>query len=139
MKRNLLLFVFLLLPSYLFSGVIFEKAEGKGNIVTWKTADESQVKYFLVFRRELQTGNNWGPTEGVRPDITITAKGQAGSIYEIRDTGIFKATDRLLEYEVQAVNAQGVVLESVKYSTNYNSGLSSAAKRTWGSIKSMFR
>ncbi|MCI0707199.1 MAG: hypothetical protein L0Y80_06940 [Ignavibacteriae bacterium] len=137
MKRVLFfLCAVFVVPSLLEAGTIFDKAEGRGTSITWRTADESGVKYFVVRRRELQSGV-WGPWAQVRSDVVISAKGAASS-YSLEDTGIFKTAERFLEYKIEAVNEDGNVAETITYQTSY-SGLTSAAKRTWGSIKAMFR
>ncbi|HLF19755.1 MAG TPA: hypothetical protein VI704_03100 [Bacteroidota bacterium] len=135
MKRIILFAILAVAPSFLFAGV-FESASGQGRIIEWKTSDESQVQYFLVLRREWQS-DHWGPSSQVGEKIA--AKGFAFS-YRLEDNVVFKNADRTLQYEIQAINSQNVVIEVKQYSTLFReAGLTSAARSTWGSIKAMFR
>lgn len=110
------------------------RVAGSSMVIRWETADESGTERFEVYRREFRSGG-MGPAEKV---AEVSARG-LNSIYQIEDGGIFKTADRVLEYEVRAVDRNGVVLEMVKMTTVFSSGLTSAAARTWGSIKAMFR
>jgi hypothetical protein len=133
MKRILFFTMLLVIPLLVLAGTIFQEAGGQGNQVTWKTSDETGVSQFIVIRREWQT-TDWGPEAQVE---VVNAKG-TGSSYSLEDKGIFKTADRALKYEIRAVTSQGIVIESITYQTRF-AGLTSAAKRTWGSIKAMFR
>ena len=103
--------------------------------IRWETSDESETVKFEVYRREYRAGG-LGPAEMVGE---ILARGAGNSVYLVEDGGIFKAADRVLEYEIRAVNDRGEVIESIKMTTILSGGLTSAARRTWGSIKAMFR
>lgn len=133
MKRTILFSLLIIIPILVFAGTIFQETGGQGNQVTWKTADETGVSHFVVARSEWQR-EDWGPEEVV---ATVNAKG-SGSTYLVEDTRIFKTADRTLRYEIKAVNSQGAVLEIGKPPLRI-AGVTSAAKRTWGSIKAMFR
>lgn len=110
------------------------RVAGSSMVIRWETADESGAQTFEVYRREFRSGG-MGPAEKVGE---IAARGTS-SLYQMEDVGIFKSADRILEYEVRAVDRQGVVIEAVKMTTVFSTGLTSAARRTWGSIKAMFR
>lgn len=103
--------------------------------IRWETSDESAIVKFEVYRREFRSGG-MGPAEKI---AEVDAKHVGNAVYQIEDTGIFKTADRVLEYEIKAVDGQGVVIETASVTTVLSTGLTSAARRTWGSIKAMFR
>ena len=103
--------------------------------IRWETSDESATVKFEVYRREFRSGG-MGPAELV---AVVQAKQQSNSVYQIEDSGIFKTADRVLQYEIRAVDQNNVVVEKASMTTVFSSGLTSAARRTWGSIKAMFR
>ena len=103
--------------------------------IRWETNDESATVKFEVYRREFRSGG-MGPAELV---AVVDAKKVSNSVYQIVDGGIFKTADRVLQYEIRAVDQNNVVVETASMTTVFSSGLTSAAQRTWGSIKAMFR
>lgn len=111
------------------------RAASSGLTIRWETSDESATFKFEVYRREYRSGG-MGPLEKI---ADIAAKGVSSSVYQIEDAGIFKTADRVLEYEIRAVDRQGIVIETARMTTVFSTGLTSAARRTWGSIKAMFR
>jgi len=111
------------------------RVSGSGIVIRWETSDESATLRFEVYRREYRSGG-MGPWDIIE---RIDAKRINGSIYVIDDAGIFKTADRVLEYEIRAMDEQGMVLETARMTTVFSTGLTSAARRTWGSIKAMFR
>ncbi len=134
------IFIFLLVPALpsILSAEVFKgtptRVQGSTMTIRWETSDETAASAFVVVRREFRSGG-MGPWEEVG---RISASGRS-SVYVMEDRGVFKAADRILEYEVQAVNSEDRVVESVRLTTILSSGLTSAARRTWGSIKAMFR
>ena len=67
----------------------------------------------------------------------ISVIAQKGTLYFVDKTDLFKTEDKLFCYKVKAVGT-GFSQTSSSRSVIY-SNTSSAAKRTWGSIKAMFR
>ena len=108
------------------------RAESKGGSVTiqWKTSDESGVVRFDMLRR---TG-----TAGEFTIIgSVTQLKGNNSSYEFEDKSAFKSTDQLYQYKIRIINGQVPAPETEIVSVAHVT--SSAAKRTWGSIKAMFR
>ena len=103
--------------------------------IRWETSDESGVSRFEVYRIEFRSGGTGSPYM----ISAVNALGQSNSVYQIVDADIFKTADRVVQYEIRAIDRNGVVIENVKMTTIFSSGLTSAARRTWGSIKAMFR
>jgi hypothetical protein len=101
-------------------------------VVEWSTADESGVKKFDVLRAQVK-----GDAPGeFRVVGSIDAVGR-GSDYSFTDRDVFKDAGGVFVYKVRVIFRDGTFSDSqVSQSTPV---LSSTAKRTWGSIKAMFR
>jgi hypothetical protein len=96
-------------------------------IVRWKTSDETGVQKFILERSTNQSSEFLKLAE-------INPKGN-NSIYEYVDASAFKQTDNIYFYRLQIITVNGsfyVGPISVLHRV-------SSVKRTWGSIKAMFR
>lgn len=132
MKRTWfkLLFAFVLI-STAFAGAFLDyfnvRSEGDNVVVEWKTSQETNLDKFVVERRSPQ---------GVFIELaTITPTG-SNSFYNYIDKGAYKSTDLLFIYQLKIVDTDN----KVTYSSPASISLSiSGVKRTWGSIKAMFR
>ncbi|MEX2117777.1 MAG: hypothetical protein WEB37_12910 [Bacteroidota bacterium] len=135
--RTFILILFIVFPSIL-SAEVFKgtptRVQGSNMTIRWETSDETPASAFVVVRREFRSGG-MGPWE----EVGRLVASRASSVYTMEDAGVFKSADRILEYEVRAVNTEGRVVESVRLTTILSTSLTSAARRTWGSIKAMFR
>ena len=105
------------------------QSNGSDIAIRWNTADESGVARFDILRRSGTTG-----------DFMIVGsvdqlKGNNSS-YEFVDKSAFKVTGGLYQYKVRVINGQVPAPETDIVTVSH---LTSAAKRTWGSIKAMFR
>lgn len=127
------LFLALLVVATVSAIVIKDRptAQSNGSDVTirWNTSDESGVSRFDVLRRS-----------GTAGDFMIVGsidqlKGNNSS-YEFVDKSAFKSTGGLYQYKVRIINGQVPAPETEIVPVAH---LTSAAKRTWGSIKAMFR
>jgi len=118
------------------AGVINERPSASyrdGKIVVrWNTADETGVRKFDVMRAQRKEG-----TQDVFIVVmSVAAVGQP-SEYTYTDESVFKVNSGLFVYKVRVWFENGSFSDSeVSYPA---AALSSAAKRTWGSIKAMFR
>jgi hypothetical protein len=121
-----------LLCSLLFAGVFKDKptavSNGSDITVSWFTVDEAGVQRFEVLRRAGYSG-----------DFLIIAslnpKGNNSS-YQVVDQQAFKTSAGIYQYKIRVVNGQVPSPESEIVTVSH---LSSTVKRTWGSIKAMFR
>jgi hypothetical protein len=104
-------------------------SDGNAIVVSWSMADESDVQYYEVMRKAGQDGD----FSVISPQIR--KKGN-NSTYEFRDLSVFKTEDGLYYYKIRSVTGQYPVPETAVASAPF---VSSTAKRTWGSIKAMFR
>jgi hypothetical protein len=121
----------LLFVSVAFAGAYLDyfqaKSEGDNVKLEWKTGDESNVNHFSIQRKSPQTS--------FVEISTMPAKG-SNSYYSFVDQSIYKTKDVIFSYKLIIVdnNMQTSSSQIVSVSPNI-----SGVKRTWGSIKAMFR
>ncbi len=104
-------------------------SNGNDIVVRWTSIDETGVQQFDILRRAGTTG-----------DFTVInsveqLKGN-NSTYEYIDKSVFKVTSGIYQYKIRVINGQNPSPETELVTVSH---VSSAAKRTWGSIKAMFR
>lgn len=101
-------------------------------ILTWTTVDETGVQRFEVLRA------SWGGTAWSDFVVVGTIDQLKGnnSSYEFVDKSVFKTTAGIYGYRVRIINGQTPAPETDIVTVSH---VSSAARRTWGSIKAMFR
>lgn len=95
--------------------------------IRWQTTSENNVKFFVIERR----------TQYSDYIEIATLNPESDRYYEYVDKNVFKSNDNIYFYRIKIVDKDG----SVSY-TNEISVLHSTAtsvKRTWGSIKALFR
>lgn len=138
MRNRILILLLLLVAPSLLVAEVFKgmptRVQGSAMTIRWETSDETSAVGFVVVRREYRSGGT-----GLWEEVGRVAASGRSSVYVLEDTEVFKAADRILEYEVRAINGEDRVVESVRLTTILSSGLTSAVRRTWGSIKAMFR
>jgi hypothetical protein len=100
--------------------------------IRWQTDDETGVQKFEIWRAQI-VGAGLGDFvkvgDLVRPDVKPDT-------YEFIDQTVFKTSASLFAYKVRVVFQNGTYSDSDLARVSH---VSSAAKRTWGSIKAMFR
>jgi hypothetical protein len=111
------------------------KSDGTNVVVQWQTSLEQNVRSFVI---ERSTGG-----EGSFSQIGTIAPQGANSYYEFIDHSAFKNqipandnTNSFFEYRVKIVDTNGTVAYSNTVTVTHNV---SSVKRTWGSLKAMFR
>ncbi len=95
-------------------------------LIDWTFDLDNNVDHYEIYRSTDVNGN-----------FSHIGDAQKGTFSFIDKTDLFKTMDKLFYYKIKAVGAgfsQTSNSRSVLYSIS-----SSAAKRTWGSIKAMFR
>lgn len=128
------IFVLLALcASLALAGAIKENSlsgTSNGNAITirWLSEDETGVLRFELERKAGLNGQFFLLS-------TVVPKG-SGSAYEYVDESAFRTTENLYQYRVKVVFSNG---SSVDYGPITVSHKTSDVKRTWGSIKAMFR
>ena len=105
------------------------QSNGSAVVIRWTTLDETGVQKFEVFRRSGLSG------EFSMIGSVNQLKGNNSS-YEFSDNDVFKSAGGFYQYKIRIIDGQNNVSETEAVSVSH---VSSAAKRTWGSIKAMFR
>jgi hypothetical protein len=123
--------VFLLLITTVFAGAYLDyfhvRNDGDDAIIEWKTSQETNLKEFVIQRSTPQT--QW-------VDIATVAPQPNNPIYSYTDKSVYKANDYIFIYRLKIVDND----LQLSYSSAASVSLSiSGVKRTWGSIKAMFR
>jgi hypothetical protein len=134
MMRTILLFILVLFTCIAASSQVVKLStvEGysDGSVITlhWNSEDETNVQRFIVERRVGTNGSF----------IQVTSYEPKGpSLYEFVDKTAFRSTATLYQYQIRIKFVNGnpdQELGPVSVSHSVNS-----VKRTWGSIKAMFR
>ncbi|RCK72211.1 MAG: hypothetical protein IGBAC_0557 [Ignavibacteriae bacterium] len=133
MKLSVLLVLLLISTSFVFNQIIKPsslQAFSDGSVITIKfnTESELNVEKFYIERRQ--------GTDGAFIRIaSLNPKGP--SLYEYIDQTAFKSSANIYQYQIRVTFSNGNVDEvvgpiTVSHSVN-------SVKRTWGSIKAMFR
>ena len=121
----------LLFVSVAFAGAIlnyFEvNSQGENVQVEWKTGDESNVNHFSILRKTPQTSY---------VEIATVQPRGSNSLYTYVDQSIYKTNDVIFIYQLKIVDNDNLATYSIERSASPNI---SGIKRTWGSIKAMFR
>lgn len=125
--------LFLLITSgSLLAGAIFShfivRSEGQNVVLEWKTQDEVDVVRYAVERKSVNT-NTYSIVAYVKPT-------GSNSLYSYTDENIYKTSDNLYVYRIAIINEDGSTDHSIERSVSVHL---SGVKRTWGSIKAMFR
>lgn len=105
-------------------------SNGTDIVVQWRSVSERGVARFEIERASGTDGNFMlvGAKDALRED---------NSAYEFVDRQVFKYAGGIYQYKVVVVMDDGKRLPTPFVTTV--SHLSSTARRTWGSIKAMFR
>ncbi|MFN3695389.1 MAG: hypothetical protein ACK4UV_10305, partial [Ignavibacterium sp.] len=107
---------------------ITARSDGENIIVEWKTGEESSsLSKFVVERKT--------PNNGFIEIGTVSPKG-SNSFYTFVDNNIFKGNDYIFTYRLKIVDNNSQITYSTEVSVSHSI---SGVKRTWGSIKAMFR
>ncbi len=132
MKRALgvVLFVILLVASAYAGGIkdgsLSAYSNGSSIVVRWISDDEHDVRGYMIERRAGVDG----------PFVQLTdpylAPRGSGVSYEYVDNSVFRVNDNFFQYRITTVG------NGVTYYVMVNYRVSSV-RRTWGSIKAMFR
>ncbi|MBU1096004.1 MAG: hypothetical protein CVV23_11540 [Ignavibacteriae bacterium HGW-Ignavibacteriae-2] len=132
MKRTLLISFFIFLSINLIAEAFLvsfnARSESDKIILTWQTAQEINIKEFVVERES----SNSSFVEIAR----IKATGD-NSVYTYIDENAFKTADAIYKYRLKIVEYNS---NNPTYSMEVVVSHSpSPVKRTWGSIKALFR
>ncbi|GIK61474.1 MAG: hypothetical protein DAHOPDDO_02220 [Ignavibacteriaceae bacterium] len=130
MKFSQILLV-LLITTAVFAGTFLEyfhgRSEGDDIRLEWKTKEEVNLQNFKIERKT--------PQSSFTEIETIQPKG-SNSYYSYLDQTTYKTTDMIFVYRLKIVDTNGQASYSNEVTVSHNV---SGVKRTWGSIKAMFR
>ena len=123
--------VFLLLISTALAGALIDyfhvRNDGNDAVIEWKTSQETNLKNFVVQRRGPQTQFS---------DIATITPHTNNPYYSYTDKSVYKSNDYVFVYRLKIVDNDG----QLSYTDDASVSLTiSGVKRTWGSIKAMFR
>jgi len=97
-------------------------------IIQWTTSEETNLSNFVVERKAVS--GEFAPISE-----PITAKGNNSS-YEFVDENAFKSNDLLFVYQLKIIDKDNKISHSGTVSVSHSV---SSVRRTWGSIKALFR
>lgn len=126
------IFAVFLIISTIYAGAFIQsitaRSDGENIILEWKTGEESpSLEKFIIERK---TPNNGFIEIGI-----MSPKG-SNSFYTFVDNNIFKGNDYIFTYRLKIVDNNSQITYSSEVSVSHSI---SGVKRTWGSIKAMFR
>ena len=130
---NKKLFISLLILSFvtLYANALLSsftvKSQNGNVVVSWQATSETNLNHYVVTRRTVN---------GNFIDIAVVEL-KADKNYEYIDQTAYKTTDAVYIYQIKIVNKDGSVDLSGERSVVHN--VSDVTKRTWGSIKELFR
>jgi hypothetical protein len=126
------IFLALLIIATVYAGAYISyfhiSSDGDNVKLEWQTGDESNLQKFVIERQSYQ-----------KPFIEIANIVPTGnnSYYSFIDQNTYKTNDMLFIYRLKMVDKDGA---TITYSDPSSVSLNiSGVKRTWGSIKAMFR
>ena len=131
MKTFLILifcFISLAVAGSILEGSIVVRSDGNNVTIQWGSADESNVREFVIERRS-------SDVEDFTQLAILPPKG-SNSFYEYIDQSAFKTTASLYHYRIRTDLKNGTSIYSDEKTVSLNV---SSVKRTWGSLKAMFR
>jgi hypothetical protein len=123
--------IILLLTTAVFAGTFLEyfhgRSEGDDIRLEWKTREEVNLQNFKIERKT--------PQSAFAEIATVQLKG-SNSYYSYLDQTTYKITDMIFIYRLKIVDTNGQASYSNEVTVSHSV---SGVKRTWGSIKAMFR
>jgi len=108
-------------------GTLDARSDGNDVTIQWGTTEESLMQEFVIERQ--------GGTETDFVAIGSVSPKGSNSYYEFVDQTAFKATTSVYQYRIKIVAQDGITYSKV-VTVAHNV---SSVKRTWGSLKAMFR
>lgn len=132
MKKKLsTLFIVFLLVASVYGGAIIQfiqaSSESDNIKIEWQTGEESDVQKFVVERKT--------PQSSYTEITSLSPKGDY-SYYSYVDKNAYKANGVIFNYRLKIVDNSGQISYSKEITVSHSV---SSVKRTWGSIKAMFR
>lgn len=131
MKRAFLVILSLSLAINLIAGAYLSyfhvRSEEDNIVLSWQTSQEVNLKEFKIERRS---------STGPFMEIGTVASNGDNSIYTFTDENAFKTSDALYVYRLKLIDNDATSTFSIEVAVSHNP---TTVKRTWGSIKALFR
>jgi len=131
MKSKIFVILALFLATTAIGGAFLDyfqaKSESDNIRLEWKTGEEINLKHFIVERKSINSD--------FVSISTIQAKG-SNSYYVYVDENAYKPNDVVFVYRIRIVENDNSFTYSKEITVSHGV---SGIKRTWGSIKAMFR
>lgn len=110
-------------------GIDYFKAKSVGDriVLEWRSISEDGLQSFSVERKR-ENQSDYEELKSFEP------KG-AGSVYQFDDLGLYKTTSEKVNYRLK-ISGEGSSFYYMDATASYTS---TAVRRTWGSIKAMFK
>jgi len=131
MKLTTIITTFLIIAT-IYAGATIEyfhaRSESDNIKLEWQTVTETNLQNFVIERKT--------PQSTYSEIATVQPKGD-NSFYTFTDQNAYKATEMVFVYRLKIVDDNNQVSYSSDVTVTHS--ISNIAKRTWGSIKAMFR
>lgn len=131
MKLTTIVITFLIIAT-VYAGAYIEyfhaRSESDDIRLEWQTSEETDLQNFVIERKT--------PQSTFTDIATIQPKG-SNSFYSFTDQNAYKTNDMVFVYRLKIVDNNNQISYSKDITVTHS--ISSIAKRTWGSIKAMFR
>ena len=131
MKLSTLIVSFLIIAT-VYAGAYIEyfhaRSESDNVRLEWQTSEETNLQKFVIERKT--------PQSSFTEIASVSPKGN-NSNYVFTDQNAYKTNDMVFVYRLKIVDNNDQVTYSADVTVTHS--ISSVAKRTWGSIKAMFR
>ncbi len=131
MKIRTSILLLLFFAATIFGGAEFLRINARSvdnNInITFQTSSETNVKSFVVERKAYN--GSFIEVGTVQP--------RSDKNYEFTDKTAFKSSSQIYIYRIKVIDADGNISHSWEVTVNHQN--ISSAKKTWGSIKALFR
>ena len=131
MKLSTIIVSFLIIAT-VYAGAYIEyfhaRSESDNVRLEWQTSEETKLQKFVIERKTPQSSFT---------EIASVAPEGNNSNYIFTDQNAYKTNDMVFVYRLKIVDNNDQVTYSADVTVTHS--ISSVAKRTWGSIKAMFR
>ena len=131
MKLSTIIITFVIVAT-VYAGAYIEyfyaRSESDNVRLEWQTSEETNLQNFVIERKT--------PQSSYTEIASVQPKGN-NSYYTFTDQNAYKTNDMVFVYRLKIVDNNSQVTYSADVTVTHS--ISSIAKRTWGSIKAMFR
>lgn len=130
-KLSTILLAFLLIAT-VYAGAFIQYFQGRSENddvkLEWQTGEETDVQKFVIERKTIQSS--------FTEIAAVLPKGN-NSYYSYIDQNTYKSTENIFGYRLKIVDNNNQIAYSNEITVSHS--ISSIYKKTWGSIKAMFR